>query len=73
MVNYVWKKPEATHVWDELIPLAADYGDTTRQKKKEKKYRTKQSHHYNLISINVLKFTPRNAPVAITTILPETN
>ena len=37
MVNYVWKKPEATHVWDELIPLAADYGDTTRQKKKEKK------------------------------------
>ena len=56
-----------SYLWDELIPLAADYGGNNK-KKKEKKHRDNYLYQNslitgNLISRYVLKFTPRNATI----------
>ena len=55
-----------SYLWDELIPLAADYGGNN--KKKEKKHRDNYLYQNSLITGNlicryVLKFTPRNATI----------
>ena len=56
-----------SYLWDELIPLAADYGGNNK-KKKEKKHRDNYLYQNSLIPGNliiryVLKFTPRNAAI----------
>ena len=40
MSSSVWKKQEAIHIWDELIPLEQDLGGTTWLIKKKEKNKT---------------------------------
>ena len=52
MTSSVWKKQEATRIWDELIPLATDLGGTTWLIKKKLKKKEKIKHCYNYLYQN---------------------